>query len=266
MLWQYSGHVRSEKVCVCTHSAGFRILFPHSFSAFFSTTNETFLTRRTLLRIITLTITEFLLYSMKRKLDAAEAMTTLEKFIREEEPNQKQRRASAKSSDEGPSAADGSSRNGHRRVQFATQLTDFRETVRYTEQDRGSVFYSDQDYIKFFVRERSRLAFMNLTKRICMEQERRLRNQIQAIPSYFIVLNFLHAIMTINELGVSVRKHQQQQQHPSTSGSIKFSIRRHASTTKTSNNEAVQNNNTASNRTVVQQHRPSRNSVGASCA
>jgi hypothetical protein len=204
---------------------------------------------------------------MKRKLDAAKALTILEQFIGEEEPNQKQRRASAKSSDGGPSAADGSSGNGHRRVQFATQLTEFREILRYNEQDRGSVFYSDQDYIKFFVRERSRLAFMNLTKRICMEQERRLRNRIGAIPSHIITLNFLHAIMTINELGVSVLKHQHQQQHdPNTRSSIKFSVRRHASTAKTSNNETVQSNNTASNRTVVQQHPPSRNSVCASCA
>jgi hypothetical protein len=203
---------------------------------------------------------------MKRKLDAAKAITTLEQFIGEEEPNQKQRRASAKSSEEGPSAADGSSGNGHRRVQFATRLTEFREILPYTEQDRGSAFYSDQDYIKFFVRERSRLAFMNLTKRICMEQERRMRNRIRAIPSYFIALYFLHAILTINELGVIVRKHQQQQQHPHRSSSIKFSIRRHAPTTTTNNYEIVQNNNTASNRTVVRQHQPSRNSVVASCA
>jgi hypothetical protein len=262
MLWQYSGHVRSQY----TNQEGGGILTPQDFALWISSTNETFVTRRTLVCIITFTITEFLLDSMKRKLDTAKAMTTLEQFIGEEIPDQKQRRASAKSSDEGPSAADGSSGNGHRRVQFATQLTEFREILRYTEQDIGSVFYSNQDYIKFFVRERSRLAFMNLTKRICMEQERRLRNRIRAIPSHFIVLNFLHAILTINELGVSVRKHQQQQQNPNTSSSIKFSIRRHASTAKTNNNETVQSNNTASNRTVVQQHPPSRNLVCASCA
>jgi len=73
--------------------------------------------------------------------------------------------------------------------------------------------------MKFYVRERSRLAFQDLTKRICQEQERRLRSRRRIIPPYFCVLNFFNAIMTINDLGNQVQQHakiskqfQQQQQ------------------------------------------------------
>ncbi|CAJ1935106.1 unnamed protein product [Cylindrotheca closterium] len=77
---------------------------------------------------------------------------------------------------------------------------------------KSALFYSKHDYMKFYVREKSRLAFQDLTKRLCREQERRLRSNIRVIPSYFCVLNYFNAVMTINELGHQVKQQQQQQQ------------------------------------------------------
>jgi len=101
-------------------------------------------------------------------------------------------------------------------VRFATPLVEVREITRsfYNDErsDNGSqvpksdLFYSKHDYMKFYVREKSRLAFIKLNKQICHEQERRLRNRQRAMPTHFIVLNYWNAIMTINELGSQVQQ------------------------------------------------------------
>eukprot|EP00526_Cylindrotheca_closterium_P017850 CAMPEP_0113641104 /NCGR_PEP_ID=MMETSP0017_2-20120614/21577_1 /TAXON_ID=2856 /ORGANISM="Cylindrotheca closterium" /LENGTH=299 /DNA_ID=CAMNT_0000552427 /DNA_START=105 /DNA_END=1004 /DNA_ORIENTATION=+ /assembly_acc=CAM_ASM_000147 len=108
---------------------------------------------------------------------------------------------------------------GSKVVRFANPLVEIREISRAwcsteaSDVPKSALYYSKHDYMKFYVRERSRLAFQDLTKRICREQERRMRNRIRVIPSHFVALNFLNAVMTINELGQQVKKQQQQQQH-----------------------------------------------------
>mmetsp|Transcript_40565 Transcript_40565/g.97977 ORF Transcript_40565/g.97977 Transcript_40565/m.97977 type:complete len:297 (-) Transcript_40565:192-1082(-) len=104
---------------------------------------------------------------------------------------------------------------GSKVVRFANPLAEIHEisSCQGADVPKSALFYSKHDYMKFYVRERSRLAFQDLTKRICREQERRMRNRIRVIPSHFVALNFLNAVMTINELGQQVKKQQQQQQH-----------------------------------------------------
>ena len=84
---------------------------------------------------------------------------------------------------------------------------------------KSLLFYSRHDYMKFYVRERSRLAFQDLTRRICQEQERRILSGRRVIPQYFVALNFWNAIATINELGMQVKQQQKRRRRYSSSSS-----------------------------------------------
>jgi hypothetical protein len=92
-----------------------------------------------------------------------------------------------------------------KRVHFAKPMIRCQEIPCLKDEDRRKSFYSEKDYLRFYVRECSRRAVIKLTETICKEQKRRLRNKIRAIPSYFIALNYLNAMLEINELGVIVK-------------------------------------------------------------
>eukprot|EP00980_Cylindrotheca_fusiformis_P013296 scaffold3380_cov106-Cylindrotheca_fusiformis.AAC.1 len=140
------------------------------------------------------------LATMKRSFEVATA-TPLPLRSFAEEPVRKRLRSYHKSVEERSRRI----RRTTRRVRFAPQLVQYRVIPSFNEEDRRTSFYSDEDYTQFFVREKSRIAIMKLTIRICMEQERRLRNRIQAIPSYFIAINYLHAMLTINQLRTTIQ-------------------------------------------------------------
>lgn len=191
------------------------------------------------------------------------SLMVLEQFA--EEPMRKRLRSSSKSGSAITATRVVAVRSSSfRRVQFAPQLAEYRVIPPFDEQDRQTAFYSDEDYMRFFVREKSRVAVINLTTRICREQERRLRNRIQAIPSSFIAINFLHAMLTIEAMECNVEKNKNDKQQ----GDKEESSTSTSPSVGSSNNTSAQSNdsnNAAASKKVVQKL-PDRHSVGAACA